>query len=416
MQKINTHFEIEAGAIVTKIHDGKLKFLTIHRIKMNDYTLPKGHVEVRESLEDAARREVYEETGHRVEIENFIDSFEYKVKESKDGNDIFIIRRVYYFSGSVGGEVVEADNPDGKEGKTIPEWLSYEDALKKFTYDTDKNLIKKVYFAINVNANNHIAVITKRIFNSIKSSDILFKNILKFGVTGSFNDGEFSNGWSDLDYMFIIKSDNLGNINESILIKLRELHTKISLEYPNMEISFLTHTYDDFEKYVAFEYLNHYKVTNFLIENDLVNFQKYIEKIIKERNIPDETKKRYAIYHLRHFRFNLLRKVVSTSDDKHALKLIIDKLVETMILYMTYYGKSIQGKDSRLQAMNQLQIDNDIIDIFREALDKRKVWKDVKVNLGDIDKWIVNFERVLHFILKDNLYNTPEELITDIKY
>lgn len=142
---MKTLFEIEAGAIITKLEGGELKFLTIYRTKMDDYTLPKGHLEEGESLEDAAAREVYEETGHKVEIGNLIDSFEYKVKEFKGKEEFFIIRRVYFFYGILGGGIVDANNPDSKEGKIVPQWLTYNDILEKFTYDTDKNLVKRVY-------------------------------------------------------------------------------------------------------------------------------------------------------------------------------------------------------------------------------------------------------------------------------
>src|SRR3989344_8070160 len=84
MQKNKTYFEIEAGTVTTKMEEGKLKFLTIFRANMNDHTLPKGHVEDGETLEEAAAREVFEETGYGVEINNLIDSFEYKVKEKKE--------------------------------------------------------------------------------------------------------------------------------------------------------------------------------------------------------------------------------------------------------------------------------------------------------------------------------------------
>jgi len=146
MKKLKTYFELEAGSITTRVSEGgKLEFLTIYRVKMDDFTLPKGHVEDKESLEEASAREATEETGYPVETKEFIDSFEYKVKEEKYGEESFIIRRVYYFEGEVTGESSGEENPDEKEGKTVPSWLTYEEAMEKFSYDTDKGLIEKVY-------------------------------------------------------------------------------------------------------------------------------------------------------------------------------------------------------------------------------------------------------------------------------
>ena len=87
MKKIKTLFELEAGSVTTKMDGGTLKFLTIYRTKMNDFTLPKGHVEEGESLEEASIRETFEETGHQISTGEALGSFEYTVKEKKDGED-----------------------------------------------------------------------------------------------------------------------------------------------------------------------------------------------------------------------------------------------------------------------------------------------------------------------------------------
>lgn len=145
MEKLKTYFELEAGSVIFKIENGEIKFLTIYRVKMNDHTLPKGHVEDLESLEDASLRESVEETGYPIKIGDFIDSFEYKVKESINGVDAHIIRRAYFFEGEVIGELNNKVNPDEREGKIVPVWLSFEEIMGKFSYDTDKKLIKKIY-------------------------------------------------------------------------------------------------------------------------------------------------------------------------------------------------------------------------------------------------------------------------------
>lgn len=142
MNELKTYFELEAGGVVTKKEDGELKFLTIYRVKLDDYTLPKGHVEDQESLEEASIREVLEETAYPVETKEFVDSFEYKVKEKKYGREAYIIRRVYYFECNVVGKNLGTENPDETEGKTIGKWMNYGDAVKSLSYDTDKKLLK----------------------------------------------------------------------------------------------------------------------------------------------------------------------------------------------------------------------------------------------------------------------------------
>src|SRR5258708_12303094 len=53
-----------AGAIIMREVEGKLKIaLAQHQRATKTWVLPKGHVEQGESLEQAALREIYEETG-----------------------------------------------------------------------------------------------------------------------------------------------------------------------------------------------------------------------------------------------------------------------------------------------------------------------------------------------------------------
>lgn len=148
MSEVKTYLEIEAGTIVPKQEGGELKFLTIHRVKFSDYTLPKGHLEVGESLEETAERETYEETGYKVKVGDIIDSFEYKVKGIKNREEAFIIRRVYYFLGDLNGDIGGLNHPEANEGEIMLNWLSYEEALSKFTYDTDKSLLGKARLLI----------------------------------------------------------------------------------------------------------------------------------------------------------------------------------------------------------------------------------------------------------------------------
>lgn len=414
MNKIKTYFEIEAGAVVVKQIGNDLKFLILHRIKMKDKTLPSGHVEKNESLEDAAKREVFEETGYKIEIGEFIDSIEYKVKEKHNGKEAFFIRRIYFFLGKQKEAQKKFRNPDKKEGDTKSEWVSYDEALQKLKYDTDKNLVRKIYCKKTTDFTKHLNLIRNEVSTRIKKDAILNKGILKFGITGSVNDGEFSPEWSDVDFIFILKSNRFGNIRRSLLLKLRKINSEISLKYPAADISFLTHTYNDLEKYVSFEYLNHYKFSKFFIQNDSVNFASYIKKIVKNRKINAEIKQRYAVYHLRHFRFNLIRKVVSTPDNKKALKLILDKLIEVMILYLSYNSLSIKGKLSRLKKIKEINTESKAVSIFEKSLNMRENWRNINnVNNKEIGAWLNNFEYVLNIILKHNLYSVPEELINN---
>ena len=53
-----------AGGVV--VHQGRV--LIVHRPRYDDWTLPKGKLDRGESFEDAALREVWEETGVRCNL------------------------------------------------------------------------------------------------------------------------------------------------------------------------------------------------------------------------------------------------------------------------------------------------------------------------------------------------------------
>lgn len=55
-----------AGAVVWRMHKGRLQVLLIHRPRYNDWSWPKGKLEPGESAPDCAVREVAEETGEQV--------------------------------------------------------------------------------------------------------------------------------------------------------------------------------------------------------------------------------------------------------------------------------------------------------------------------------------------------------------
>ena len=66
------NFEKSCGAIIYRIKDDNLEFLTISHRSDGHWGFPKGHVEKGESEEETAIREIYEETGLQV---NLIDGF-----------------------------------------------------------------------------------------------------------------------------------------------------------------------------------------------------------------------------------------------------------------------------------------------------------------------------------------------------
>ena len=149
MKKLKTYVEVEAQSITTKEENGEIKFLVIYREKRKDYTLPKGHVEEKESIEDAAVRETKEETGYDVEIIEPLGSFEYQVVAEKYANRCYIKRRVYNFLCKVIGGKADGTNTDPHEGHMQIFWWTVQEAMQKLSYENNKEDIKRVYEMLN---------------------------------------------------------------------------------------------------------------------------------------------------------------------------------------------------------------------------------------------------------------------------
>ena len=84
--------EKSCGNIVFKKENGVLKVLLIHH-NLGHYGMPKGHVELGETEEETALREVFEETGISSYI---IDGFRKMITYSPKEN---VIKDVIYFVG-----------------------------------------------------------------------------------------------------------------------------------------------------------------------------------------------------------------------------------------------------------------------------------------------------------------------------
>jgi 8-oxo-dGTP pyrophosphatase MutT (NUDIX family) len=66
-----------AGGLVIRRQDGELQIAIVHRPVHQDWSYPKGKLEEGETLEEAAQREVFEETGFICRLLRFIGHTDY---------------------------------------------------------------------------------------------------------------------------------------------------------------------------------------------------------------------------------------------------------------------------------------------------------------------------------------------------
>jgi 8-oxo-dGTP diphosphatase len=120
--------EHAAGGVL--VRDGRIAL--IHRPKYDDWSLPKGHLEDGEGWEDAARREVEEETGMRGRLGRELDPARYRTPKGRDKT----VR--YWVMDYEEGEFAPNDEVDELR------WLAPGDALALLSYPADRRIVEQV--------------------------------------------------------------------------------------------------------------------------------------------------------------------------------------------------------------------------------------------------------------------------------
>jgi 8-oxo-dGTP diphosphatase len=111
-----------AGGVV--LRDGLVAL--VHRPRYDDWSLPKGKLDDGESFEDAALREVEEETGLRCSLVRELPAIEYEVRGRP--------KLVRYWAMEVVGETPFVPNEEVDQLR----WVEPREALALLTYDRDR--------------------------------------------------------------------------------------------------------------------------------------------------------------------------------------------------------------------------------------------------------------------------------------
>ena len=119
-----------AGGVVL---DGDGRVVLVHRPKYDDWSLPKGKLAAGESFEEAAVREVEEETGLRCRLIRELPSVEYLDPKGRSKTVRYWLMEVEADTGFVPSDEVD-------ELRTLPR----EEALSLLTYDRDHDVLRAV--------------------------------------------------------------------------------------------------------------------------------------------------------------------------------------------------------------------------------------------------------------------------------
>ena len=133
--------------VVYHLEDRNPKFLIQKRkLHWKGYEFPKGGIESGEFEEECVKREIFEETGLNIKkLKNHHLSGKYLYRKALKDRPNVIGQTWKLYSAEVGKGNVEIDP---KEHSSY-EWLNYEDARKKLTWNNQKNCLDIVWDWIN---------------------------------------------------------------------------------------------------------------------------------------------------------------------------------------------------------------------------------------------------------------------------
>jgi len=121
-----------AGGLVCRLgEDGGSEIVLVHRPAYDDWAFPKGKLNGDESEEEAALREIEEETGLRCRLSREVGTTRYHDSRGRPKT----VR--YWEMTPVGGALAAANEVDDAR------WLSLADASDLLTYERDVELLAK---------------------------------------------------------------------------------------------------------------------------------------------------------------------------------------------------------------------------------------------------------------------------------
>lgn len=137
---MTTRFQLSAGGVVCRRSPtGELEVVLIATQNGQRWGLPKGLVERGESLEEAAQREVREETGLVVEILSRLEPIEYWFWWDEDGQKVRYHKKVYFFLMACrGGDVSQHDF----EVEDV-RWFPISEAVEQVSYRSEREVLRQ---------------------------------------------------------------------------------------------------------------------------------------------------------------------------------------------------------------------------------------------------------------------------------
>ncbi|MCL2013919.1 MAG: NUDIX domain-containing protein [Oscillospiraceae bacterium] len=134
--------EKSCGAIVYRKFHGNIELLVVKHAKGEHWSFPKGHTETGETEIETAVREIREETGIDVIVDNtFRETVNYMPKKNFEKQVVYFLAKAQNFD----------FNPQASEISEI-KWIEISRSHDILTYDNDKQIVNRAKKIIQKNS------------------------------------------------------------------------------------------------------------------------------------------------------------------------------------------------------------------------------------------------------------------------
>lgn len=128
---------VSAGGVVYRIVDGQIETVLCGRDNPIRWSLAKGTPDPGETLEETALREVREETGLEVQIQEPIKSIDYWFADRE--SDVRFHKTVHFYLMVATGGDVDQHDPEFD----VIQWFPSDKALKSLTYANETEVLRQ---------------------------------------------------------------------------------------------------------------------------------------------------------------------------------------------------------------------------------------------------------------------------------
>lgn len=139
MGSIPTKLQVSAGGVVFRRFDNQIQVALISVGQKERWQLPKGLVNPDEAYENAAIREVREETGLEAELVALIDKIEYWYASKEQGQPVRFHKFVYFYLLRYKSGSTEDHDQEVNEAR----WVEIDQAYELLTFKTEQKVVKQ---------------------------------------------------------------------------------------------------------------------------------------------------------------------------------------------------------------------------------------------------------------------------------